>query len=127
MSKEKTKNICLKTKRLEIFPKSLEEMRKLQEQEQDPQMKQAYGEMIDGMETHPKDWFWYSDWTVAFKDKTVVGGICFKGAPDEKGEVGMCMGMLFGVAIGSSLDAADKKKRGELQEMRAADKENYED
>lgn len=42
MSKEKTKNICLKTKRLEIFPKSLEEMRKLQEQEQDPQMKQAY-------------------------------------------------------------------------------------
>ncbi len=84
----KNKKIRLKTKRLCIEPKTLEELRNVKMKENDPELKKAYQDMIDGMEAHPDEWLWYTDWTISLrKENIVIGGIGFKGAPDEKAEV----------------------------------------
>lgn len=84
----KNKKIQLKTKRLCMEPKTLEELRNAKMRENDPEMKKAYQDMIDGMEAHPEEWIWYTDWTISLrKEKVAIGGVGFKGAPDEKAEV----------------------------------------
>lgn len=84
----KNKKIQIKTKRLCIEPKTLEELREVKAQERDPELTKAYQDMIDGMEAHPKEWLWYTDWTISLrKEGTVIGGLGFKGEPDEKSEV----------------------------------------
>ena len=84
----KNKKIQLKTKRLCIEPKTLEELRNVQMQENDAELKKAYQDMIDGVENHPEEWIWYTDWTISLKKENIaIGGLGFKGAPDEKAEV----------------------------------------
>lgn len=82
------KKIQLKTKRLYMEPKTLEQLLDAAERETDPEMKKAYQEMADGVKEHPEDWLWYTDWNISLKKEgTVIGGIGFKGAPNAVAEV----------------------------------------
>ncbi len=81
------REICLRTKRLIIRPKDLDEMENLYQQEKDAEMKQAYREMVDEMKRSVGREEWASDWTICLLDGTTIGGIGFKGVPDQEGKV----------------------------------------
>ena len=49
----------IKTKRLNIYPASDEQMETLIEEENIPELKEAYQEMLDGCRLHPEDRIWY--------------------------------------------------------------------
>ena len=81
------KSISLQTKRLCITPRNLAEMMQLQQQESNPDMQQAYCSMAKTMQELPGQEEWGTNWKIALQDGTEVGGLCFKGAPDENGSV----------------------------------------
>ncbi|MBE5961621.1 MAG: GNAT family N-acetyltransferase [Lachnospiraceae bacterium] len=81
------RNICLRTKRLMIYPKGLKEMEELYRNEKNPEMKQVYREMADEMKKSPGREEWASDWTISLLDGTIIGGIGFKGVPNSEGKV----------------------------------------
>jgi len=76
--------------RLAIAPRTIDEMRALRDVEQDPEMRQAYSEMVAAMEPLGDADYWACDWLISRADGASVGGIGFKGAPDIRGcvEVG---------------------------------------
>lgn len=77
----------LNTERLIIEPRNIQEMSRLFEEEKDPIMKQAYKEMTDEMLRCPERSELGCEWKISLHDGTLVGGACFKGAPDERGSV----------------------------------------
>lgn len=79
--------MIIESERLRIRPRTMEEMDNLYKLELDKEMKKAYSEMIACMKENPEHEEWGADWLIELKDGTSVGGICFKGAPDEKGIV----------------------------------------
>lgn len=79
--------IVIWTNRLVITPRAIEAVEALRDQEPDADMRNAYQEMVDTMRALPDCPEWGAEWTIALKDGTVIGGICFKGAPDERGMV----------------------------------------
>lgn len=82
------KKIILRTARLEIKPKTLEQMKALYDDEKSAEMKQAYNEMIQGMKNSEGNEQWSSYWTVTLLTSGIdIGGLCFKGMPDETGSV----------------------------------------
>lgn len=87
IKEEVSKKVCVRTKRLFMEPYNLEEMKALKDKEPDLEMKQAYGEMIDCMSRNPGKEYWGAAWKIALHDGTRVGDLCFKGAPNELGEV----------------------------------------
>ena len=78
----------LKTKRLNIYPASDEQMEALIAEERTPELKAAYREMLDGCLAHPEARLWYVIWIIALNDAagTAVGNLSFKGL-DEDGAV----------------------------------------
>lgn len=69
-------------------------MEEKRETETDPHLKQAYGEMLAGMESHPEIPEWYADWDIVLLSTgEVVGGAGFKGGPGETGEVDVGYGI----------------------------------
>lgn len=76
----------IKTKRLNIYPASDEQMETLIEEENIPELKAAYQEMLDGCRLHPDDWLWYVVWIMERNDGTgtIVGNLCFKGISEEE-------------------------------------------
>jgi len=41
-----------------------------------------------------EDYLWYTNWVIVFKkENKIIGGLCFKGSPDEKGRVEIGYGM----------------------------------
>lgn len=81
------KNIKVESERLILAPRSMEEMELVREAETDGEMKKAYEEMIAFMKKAPDMEEWTSDWRIVLKGGRVIGGIGFKGAPDEEGKV----------------------------------------
>lgn len=81
------KNITIETERLILTPKSIEEMRNLCETESNPEMREAYSAMLKTMLKLNGREEWGSDWKISVKSGPTIGGICFKGAPDEDGAV----------------------------------------
>ena len=81
------KSAQVKTKRLYISPLTDSQLEQAAASEQDEHMKAAYGEMLSGCRSHPESRLWYTEWLISLRDGTVVGGIGFKGVPDEFGEV----------------------------------------
>ena len=78
----------IRTKRLSLSPCSAERMAEKREKETDPHMKQAFGEMLSWMESHPDTPEWYADWDITLLSTgEVVGGGGFKGGPGDTGEV----------------------------------------
>ena len=80
-------NIMVASSRLMIKPSSIEEMQNKYEKESDKEMQQAYLEMLECMKLNVGREEWASDWNIYLLDGTHVGGIGFKGVPDEEGKV----------------------------------------
>lgn len=79
--------MIIESERLRIRPRTMEEMDKLYNLEQDAEMKKAYSEMIDCMKENPDHEEWGANWLIELKDGTEVGGVGFKGGPDKEGNV----------------------------------------
>ena len=75
------KDPILKTKRLIIAPMSDTELHNLIDQTADESLKQAYGEMLAGCESHPDERLWYTAWKICLKESgEEIGSAGFKGA-----------------------------------------------
>lgn len=83
----------IKTERLNIRVLSDGEMREMIEKETDPEMKKAYGEMLQGCIDHPEKRPWYAVWRIEDHDGCYLGDLCFKGL-DENG----CTEIGYGIA-----------------------------
>lgn len=81
------KDIIIRTERLIIMPQTMVELSERHRIEPDAEMKQAYGEMLEAMRQLPGQEEWGTEWKIQLPDGTVIGGIGFKGAPDEEGTV----------------------------------------
>ena len=81
------KNIIVESERLVLRPRTIEQMEKLYQNEKDSEMKQAYFEMYSEMKKIVPREEWAADWEICLKDGTFVGGIGFKGIPNEKGKI----------------------------------------
>ena len=75
----------VETERMYLYPLSDEEMRLVIENESDPEMKQAYTEMLEGSLSNPDKRIWYAIWNMELKDESgiIVGDFCFKGLSDD--------------------------------------------
>lgn len=80
-------DITIKTERLLISPRSIGELEKLYQNESDAEHKREYSEMLDTMRRLPGREEWGSDWKICLSCGTEIGGIGFKGVPDESGTV----------------------------------------
>ena len=71
----------VETERMYLYPLSDEEMRLVIEKESDPEMKQAYTEMLEGSLSNPDNRILYAVWNMELKNDpgTIVGDFCFKG------------------------------------------------
>ena len=71
----------LHTKRIDLYLTSDEEMERIVETETDPELKEAYREMLDGCLAHPEQREWYGIWNMELNDGSgsVVGNLSFKG------------------------------------------------
>lgn len=81
------KTITVEAERLTLCSRTLEEMCALRDGESDPELKQAYGEMVELMIRCPETPEYACDWAICLKDGTLVGGIGFKGVPNQQGSV----------------------------------------
>lgn len=75
----------VETERMYLYPLSDEEMRLVIESEFDPEMKQAYTEMLEGCLSNPDKRIWYAIWNMELKNnpETIAGDFCFKGLGDD--------------------------------------------
>ena len=77
---------CLQTKRLTLAPMPPEAVRALIKRVRisDPELAQAYTEMLDGALAHPESALWYLPWSFSLRDGGVmIGDACFKGLPES--------------------------------------------
>lgn len=79
------KEMIIESKGLNLFPISDDEMRHLIENEESEELKQAYGEMLQGCIDHPDQRVWHAVWFMELKEKpgTIVGDFCFKGLGED--------------------------------------------
>ena len=75
----------VETKRMYLYPLSDEDMCLVIEKESDPEMKQAYTEMLEGSLSNSDKRIWYAIWNMELKDESgiIVGDFCFKGLSDD--------------------------------------------
>ena len=87
----------IKTKRLNIYPASDEQMQYKIAEENIPELKAAYQEMLDGCVAHPDERKWYAIWIIELNDGTgtMIGNLSFKGI-NEEGIVEIGYGTNFG-------------------------------
>lgn len=72
----------IKTKRLLLLPMTAEELAEKAAAETDAHMKNAYGQMREGMLSEPEMALWHTAWRLVRRDTgETVGDACFKGAP----------------------------------------------
>ena len=102
---------CLQTKRLTLAPMPPDAVRVLIERARvsDPELAQAYTEMLDGALAHPESALWYLPWRFSLRGgDTMIGDACFKGFPESGAP-----------EVGYGLDA-DYRNRGYATEGVAA-------
>lgn len=76
--------VRLETERLVIQPMDACRLAALEAQvrERDPELADAYREMLEGMRFHPAQALWYTAWEISLRgDGRMVGDACFKGFP----------------------------------------------
>ena len=75
----------VETERMYLYPLRDEEMRLVIEKESDPEMKQAYMEMLEGSLSNSDKRIWYAIWNMELKDESgiIVGDFFFKGLSDD--------------------------------------------
>ncbi len=81
----------IESDRLWLYPIPDGELRRLIDGEKDPELRQAYTEMLEGCLREPEQRIWHAVWLMELKSRpgTVVGDFSFKGlAPDGMAEIG---------------------------------------
>lgn len=75
----------LESERLYLYPIGDAELELLIAQEQDPALRQAYTEMLEGCRREPEQRIWHAPWLMERKDApgTVVGDLGFKGLAED--------------------------------------------
>lgn len=74
------KKIKLKTKRLNLYPISDDDIKDLISECKDEELAQAYSEMLDGSRKNPEERQWYAPWIMETRDNNRrIGDLCFKG------------------------------------------------
>ena len=63
------KILIIKTKRLNIYSTSDEQIKRMIAKETMPELKAAYQEMLDGCLAYPNDRVWYAIWNLELNDK----------------------------------------------------------
>ena len=81
------------TRRLRFYPMTDEQLSNLHAAETDPELSQAYLEMLQGCQQHPTTRLWYTAWQITLRDGTPIGDYCFKGTT-VNGEVELGYGLL---------------------------------
>lgn len=73
--------MIVRTRRLNIYPASNEQMERLIARQSSPDLKEAYRQMLDGCLKHPSQREWYAIWNMELNDgsDTAVGNLSFKG------------------------------------------------
>lgn len=73
----------LLTERLFLIPLHTDALQKLIDRTTDPETAKAYRDMLNGCESHPDQWLWYTAWGLYQNDSgDWVGDLCFKGLPE---------------------------------------------
>ena len=87
----------IETRRLRLYPADDETMKELVEREQDPDLKQAYAEMLAGCVNDPEHRIWYAVWFISPPDEPdrIAGDLSFKG-PAADGAVELGYGLREG-------------------------------
>ena len=78
------KRIC--TPRLYAEPMTEEELAALaaRVRTEDPELAEAYGEMLDGCRKYPEQYLFYTAWRITARESgETVGDFCFKGLPAD--------------------------------------------
>lgn len=71
----------IETDRLFLYPISGQDLTSIIESEKNPDLKQAYSEMLQGCINEPENKIWHTLWFMELKTQTstIVGEFCFKG------------------------------------------------
>jgi len=87
----------LESDRLFLYPISDEAMAALIDNERDPELRQAYAQMLAGCVSAPAHRVWYAAWFMELKDSpgVIAGDLCFKG-PCTDGAVEIGYGLREG-------------------------------
>lgn len=57
-------------------------------EEQDREIKYVFGQAHYAAMNDPEHYLWYTSWEMILEaENVIIGGVCFKGPPDENGEV----------------------------------------
>jgi len=103
------KILTLKTKRLHISPMREEELREMIAEQEIPELKQAFLEMLTNTRNDPEHYIWYIPWkiTLAENPDEIIGELGFKGIQKD-GSVEIGYGMNPGYeGYGYMTEAAD--------------------
>jgi ribosomal-protein-alanine N-acetyltransferase len=58
------------------------------------EIRKAIEEMLAGVLQDPASWLWYTHWQIVLRQENrIIGGLCFKGPPDQSGEVEVGYGL----------------------------------
>jgi len=99
----------LETEKLKLIPLdvhnlrySIEDRRKMErnlgvkitDTELEKPVKKAMRTSLQKVIENKEDYLWYTNWVIVLKkENRIIGGLCFKGCPDEKGKVEIGYGM----------------------------------
>jgi len=99
----------LETKKLKLIPLDAQNLRwsiedhgkmernlgvKITDTELEEPVKTAMRTSLQKVIENKEDYLWYTNWVIVFKkENKIIGGLCFKGYPDEKGKVEIGYGM----------------------------------
>ena len=86
--------LTVKTPRLTICTNDLDGMQALWDGCTDPEMQDAYRDMMEVMRRCPDRQEWGCEWNIILtQTSAVIGGICFKGTADTQGRVELGYGI----------------------------------
>ncbi len=99
----------LETEKLKLIPLDAQNLRwsiedrqkmernlgvKITDTELEEPVKKAMRTSLKMVLENKKDYLWFTSWEITLKiENRIIGGLCFKGCPDEKGRVEIAYGM----------------------------------
>ncbi|MGB2782857.1 MAG: GNAT family N-acetyltransferase [Atribacterota bacterium] len=107
--KKRNKMFILETEKLKLIPLDANNLRysiedrqkmewnlgvKITDTELEKPLSEAMRTSLEMVLENKKDYLWFTSWEIVLKkENRIIGGLCFKGCPDEKGKVEIGYGM----------------------------------
>jgi RimJ/RimL family protein N-acetyltransferase len=107
--KKRNKMFILETEKLKLIPLDAQNLRwsiedrqkmernlrvKITDTELEESVKKAMRTSLKMVLENKKDYLWFTSWEIVLKkENRIIGGLCFKGCPDEKGRVEIAYGI----------------------------------